>query len=131
MPKEFPRTRRISELLRRELAQLIRTEIDDPRMAMVSLTGVLVSKDLSHAKIYVTILNDVAEERAATIRHLNEAAGLLRHRLAHQVRMRSVPRLTFLYDESIERGARLSALIAAALAEDEARHQSVNEDDVT
>ncbi|MCP5419849.1 MAG: 30S ribosome-binding factor RbfA [Gammaproteobacteria bacterium] len=129
MPKEFPRTRRVSELLRRELAQLIHDAIDDPRGAMVSITNVLVSKDLGQAKVYVTILSDDAASRAAIVTHLNEIAGLLRHNLAHQVRMRSVPRLRFLYDETVERGARLSALIAAAVAEDEARHESQNDDE--
>lgn len=130
MPKEYPRTRRVSELLRRELAQLIRTEIDDPRMAMVSITNVLVSKDLRHAKVYVTILTDEAEQRRETVEHLNQVAGLLRHRLAQQVRMRGVPRINFLYDETLERGAHLSALIAAAVAEDERRHRASDEDDL-
>jgi ribosome-binding factor A len=121
MSREFSRTRRIGEQLRRELAQLMREEIGDPRMAMVSITSVVVTRDLSQAKVYVTILGDPAE-RGAVIAGLNQVAALLRHQLGRKMYIRTVPRLEFLYDEVVEWGARLSALISQTVAADAARH---------
>jgi len=117
MPKEFSRTRRVGEQLKRELAELIRAEIDDPRMAMVSMTAVEVSRDLAHAKVYVTILIDPAE-RAELVAGLNQAAPLLRRELGRRMHIRTVPQLKFFYDESVEAGARLASLIATAVAAD-------------
>ncbi|NJN46221.1 MAG: 30S ribosome-binding factor RbfA [Candidatus Competibacteraceae bacterium] len=128
MPKEFPRTRRVGEQIRRELAQLIRVEIGDPRLAMVSITTVAVSRDLSYAKVYVTILGDPGE-RAGLVAKLNHAAPGLRHHLGRLMRIRKVPNLTFIYDEVVEHGAQLSSLISAAVAEDNARHQSTGDEE--
>jgi len=121
MPKEFSRTRRIGEQIRRDLAQLIRDEVRDPRMAMVSITGVRVTRDLAHAKVYVTILGDPAE-RGVLVANLNQVAPMLRHELGRKMYIRTVPRLEFVYDEVVEQGARLSALIDAAVTADAARH---------
>ncbi len=121
MPKEFSRTRRIGEQIRRDLAQLIRDEVRDPRMAMVSITGVKVTRDLAHAKVYVTILGDPAE-RGVLVANLNQVAPMLRHQLGRKMYIRTVPRLEFVYDEVVEQGARLSALIDAAVTADAARH---------
>jgi ribosome-binding factor A len=121
MPKEFSRTRRIGEQIRRDLAQLIRDEVRDPRMAMVSITGVKVTRDLAHAKVYVTILGDPAE-RGVLVANLNQVAPMLRHELGRKMYIRTVPRLEFVYDEVVEQGARLSALIDAAVTADAARH---------
>ncbi|MBL8258334.1 MAG: 30S ribosome-binding factor RbfA [Candidatus Competibacteraceae bacterium] len=120
--KAFPRTRRIGEQIRRELAELIRTELRDPRLALISMTGVEVSRDLGHARIYVTLMGDPAEwsERVA---ELNQAAPLLRRELGRRMRIRTVPKLEFRYDEVVERGARLSALIDEAVATDASRHR--------
>jgi len=122
MPKEFPRTRRIGEQLRRELAELIRAEIRDPRMAMVSMTTVEVSRDLAHAKVYITLLGDPAG-RADVLAVLNHTAPMLRGELGRRLHIRTVPRLEFVYDEVVERGARLSSLISEAVAADTARHR--------
>jgi ribosome-binding factor A len=121
MPKEFSRTRRVGEQIRRDLAQLIRDEVRDPRMAMVSITGVKVTRDLAHAKVYVTILGDPAE-RGVLVANLNQVAPMLRHELGRKMYIRTVPRLEFVYDEVVEQGARLSALIDAAVTADAARH---------
>jgi ribosome-binding factor A len=122
MPKGFPRTRRIGEQVRRELALLIRSEIRDPRMVMVSITSVEVTRDLAHARVYVTMLGDVTA-RAELLSGLNQAAPMLRRELGKRMHIRTVPQLTFLYDEVVERGARLSSLISAAVAADAARHR--------
>jgi ribosome-binding factor A len=122
MPKGFPRTRRIGEQVRRELAQLIRNEIRDPRMVMVSITSVEVTRDLAYGKVYVTMLGDPTA-RAELLSGLNQAAPMLRRELGKRMHIRTVPQLTFLYDEVVEQGARLSSLISAAVAADAARHR--------
>ncbi len=115
MPREFPRTRRVGEQIQRELAGLVHAEIKDPRLGMVSISGVTVSRDLAHAKVYVSVLGDEAAV-TASLRVLNNAAGFLRRRLGRQMRIRAVPRLRFYFDQSIEEGARMDALINAAVS---------------
>lgn len=127
MAKEFPRTRRVGEQLKRELAQLIRSEADDPRLALVSITAVEVTRDLAYAKIYVTLVG-AAEARTAVLAGLNRLAPEFRRLLGRNLHIRMVPRLTFLYDEVVERGAELSALIDHAVAEDRARHRDDDPD---
>ncbi|KEZ72236.1 ribosome-binding factor A, partial [Pseudomonas syringae pv. syringae FF5] len=117
MAKEYSRTQRIGDQMQRELAQLIRREIKDPRVGLVTITAVDVSRDVGHAKIFMTVMGqDSAEEIAQTIKVLNAAAGFLRMQLAREMKLRSVPQLHFHYDESVVRGAHLSALIERAVA---------------
>ena len=103
------RPQKVADLIQRELSELLRRELRDPRVGMVTLTAVDVSPDLSHAKIFVTILEK--EKQAETIRALQRAAGFLRSQLAHRMKLYTTPELRFAYDESIERGDRLSRLI--------------------
>lgn len=117
MPRDFPRTRRIGEQMQRELAALIRTEVKDPRVGMVTVSAVEVTRDLAHAKVFITVLGD-EDARRDSLTALNKAAGFLRHELGQRMLTRTVPQLRFVYDESIERGSRLSALIDAAVASD-------------
>jgi ribosome-binding factor A len=119
--KTIPRTRRVGEQIRRELAELIRAELRDPRLALVSMTSVEVSRDLAYARIYVTLMGDPAE-RNERVAELNRVAPLLRRELGRRMRLRVVPKLEFRYDEIVEQGARLSALIDAAVASDANRH---------
>lgn len=121
MMKAFPRTRRIGEQIRRELAEIIRDELRDPRLALISMTSVEVSRDLAHARIYVTLLGDPAE-RTERVSELNHAAPLLRRELGRRMHIRTVPKLEFRYDEVIERAAQLSALIDTAVADDARKH---------
>ncbi len=118
MPREFNRTRRIAEQLQRELAQVIREEMKDPRLGLVTVVAADVSRDLSHARIYVTLLSGDAEERKTSVDILNRSAGFLRGFIGRRMRLRVVPRLHFQYDVSIDQGAELSALIDAAVASD-------------
>ena len=110
------RPRRVAELLRRELATLIRHELKDPRARGVTITAVDVSPDLSSAKVYLTTLGapEAAKESVAA---LNHAAQYLRHRLLARLVLRGVPQLQFRYDESVERGRVLTDLIERAVAE--------------
>ncbi|MDS4025984.1 MAG: 30S ribosome-binding factor RbfA [Candidatus Contendobacter sp.] len=120
-----PRTRRIGEQIRRDLAELIRAELRDPRLTLVSTTSAEVSRDLAYARIYVTAVCDPAE-RAELVAELNRAAPLLRRELGRRLRTRTVPKLEFRYDETVEHGARLSALIDAAVATDTERHHAAD-----
>lgn len=118
MPKDYPRSRRIAEQIQRELSEIVRLELKDPRVGMITLTDVEVTPDMEHAKIFFTRLGDAADNEAVTLA-LRHAAGFLRSELAHRMRLRVVPELRFEYDESVERGVRLSNLIDAAVASDQ------------
>ncbi len=119
MPKDYARTDRVAEQIQRELAELIRLEVKDPRVRMVTLTGVEVARDYSHAKVFYTTLqgSDKAVQQG-----LERAAGFLRSQLAHAMKLRVIPQLHFVYDASVERGAKLSQLIDQAIASDRASH---------
>lgn len=119
MAKEYSRTQRIGDQMQRELAQLIRREVKDPRVGLVTITAVDVARDLGHAKVYITVMgNDGAEQVAQSIKVLSAASGFLRTQLGREMKLRSVPQLHFVYDESVARGVHLSALIERAVAED-------------
>ena len=116
MPRDFPRSRRIADQIQRELADLIRLELKDPRVPeLVTVTGVEVSADQSHAKVFFTLLGDDTKIAEATA-GLKSAAGFLRTQLGHRMKLRVVPQLDFKYDTSVERGLRLSQLIDEAVA---------------
>ena len=121
MPREFPRTRRVAEQLQRELAALIREELKDPRLGMVSVSAVEVSRDLSHARVYVSVLGSEqqAQDSLGVLKH---AAGYLRHKLGKLMHMRVIPELHFFQDRSLEEGARMGALINRAIASDRGGH---------
>jgi ribosome-binding factor A len=117
MPRDYSRTLRVAEQIQRELADLLRLEVKDPRIGMVTLTDVEVTADYGHAKVFFTLLGST-EQVAAAAAGLNHAAGFLRHELGQRIKLRSVPQLHFLYDESVERGVRLSRLIDEAVGAD-------------
>lgn len=118
MPKDFSRTRRVAEQIQRELAMLIQREIKDPRLGMVTVSGVDVTKDLSIAKVYVSVLNET-QDIEQSLEVLNHAAGFLRHALGQNLVLRAVPHLQFLYDDTIARGNALSSLINDAVSSDQ------------
>ncbi len=119
MAKEYSRTQRIGDQMQRELAQLIRREVKDPRVGLVTITAVDVSRDVGHAKVFITVMGaDGGEVVERNLEILRDAAGYLRMLLGKVMKVRSVPQLQFHYDESIARGAHLSALIDRAVAED-------------
>jgi ribosome-binding factor A len=117
MPREFTRAERVSDAVQQELAVLIRDEVRDPRVGMVSVTDVDVSRDLAYAKIHVTFVGDRDQEEIdQAVKALNGAAGYLRKLLAASIKLRITPKLTFIYDESGRRGQHLSALIDYAMS---------------
>ena len=123
MAREFSRTQRVAEQLQRDLAQLIQQEIKDPRLGLVTVNGVKISKDLSYADVYITVLGIEESEEAinSNIKILNRAAGFLRGRAAKAIKLRVMPQLRFHYDSSVARGNYLSSLINKAVAEDRSR----------
>lgn len=119
MPKDFDRSRRVAEQIQRELAVIIQQELTDPRVSsMVTVSAVELSRDFKHAKVFITSLDDTHNHND-TVAALQHAAGFLQHELGHRLVMRTIPRLHFVYDESIERGTNLSALIDQALKDDQ------------
>jgi ribosome-binding factor A len=120
MPRDFPRSRRIAEQIQRELAEIMRVGLKDPRVGMITLTDVEVTSDGEHAKVFFTVLGEASRVEEAT-EGLQHAAGYLRSQLARSLSVRIVPHLHFKYDPSVERGARLSQLIDQAVAEDTQR----------
>jgi len=111
------RAQRVGEQIQRELAQMLRDEVKDPRVGRVTITAVDVSPDLSHAKVFITDLAG-GEHAEESLRALGRTAGFLRSELAHRMNLYSVPQLHFAYDDSIESGIRLSKLIDDAVASD-------------
>lgn len=121
MAKEYSRTQRVADYLQRELAALIQHELRDPRIGMVSITGVNVSRDMGHAKIYFTVLgSDSGEDASESSEALNKAAGFLRSQISRDSNMRSVPQLRFYFDSSVGRGRELEDLIRKAAQADRA-----------
>jgi ribosome-binding factor A len=108
------RSARIADQIQRELAEVIRLEMRDPRVGLVTLTGVELSRDQSHAKVFFTVLGPEADG-GDSLEGLQRASGFLRSELARRLTTRKVPELHFAFDESVERGVRLSALIDAAV----------------
>ena len=116
MPRDFKRSERVAGSLRRELAQLIQMEVKDPEVGFISLSDVEVSRDLAHAKVFVTVFE--SDKAGASLKALKRAAGYLRRRLGQEMRIRSVPELHFHHDASVETGERMDDLIEAAVASD-------------
>ncbi|MSP52894.1 MAG: 30S ribosome-binding factor RbfA [Gammaproteobacteria bacterium] len=112
------RAQRISDQMQREIGTMILREMSDPRVQLVSVSHVDVSRDLAFAKVYFTVLGEQNEIDLAQ-EALDNAAGFLRNRLAEEMNLRKTPKLTFIYDKSSADGLRLSAKIDAAIAADE------------
>ncbi|RKQ95803.1 ribosome-binding factor A [Kushneria sinocarnis] len=126
--REFSRTDRVAEQLAHELALLIQREVKDPRLGMVTVGSARVSRDLSYADVYITLMGENSDERVRdNLAVLEGAAGFLRHRLGQQLKLRHVPQLRFHYDDSVERGHALSSLIDEAVA-DGRRRRDEDED---
>ncbi|CAJ1806176.1 30S ribosome-binding factor RbfA [Aeromonas jandaei] len=123
MAREFSRTRRVGQQIQREIALILQREVKDPRIGMVTVSDVEVSRDLNYAKIYVTFLqleND-AERINEGLKALTEAAGYIRSLLGSAMRLRVVPELRFFYDQTLVEGMRLSNLVTNTIREDKRR----------
>ena len=107
------RPQKLGDLIQRELSELVQRELRDPRVGMITLTSVDVSPDLSHAKVFFTVLDKQKLEQ--TLQGLKRSAGFLRSQLAKRIKLYTTPELRFVYDESVERGDHLSRLIDSVI----------------
>jgi len=127
--REFKRTDRVGDQLQKELAVLIQREVKDPRLGMVTVSGVTVSRDFGYADVYVTLLGEDSPERVKeNLKVLRQAGGFLRSQIARRIKLRHVPELRFHYDESVVRGQRLSSLIEQAVSSDRERQAGAAQD---
>ena len=130
MPADFSRSRRVGELIQRELATLLSREVKDPRLALISITAVDVTRDLSLAKVFYTVMDinhdsDETHNKIAVVKEsLKKASGFLRYELGHRIQLRIVPKLEFFYDQSVVHGSELSSLIDHVIEDDKKRHNS-------
>ncbi|MGB5398094.1 MAG: 30S ribosome-binding factor RbfA [Gammaproteobacteria bacterium] len=126
MPREFSRSQRMAEQIRRDISEIVRGELKDPRMGLCSFTEVRVSRDMSHALIFCSVLNE--QDSQETVDTLNRAGGFLRSQLARRIKARIVPTLKFVLDDSMTRGEAMDALIKRAVSADKEHQQN---DDVS
>ena len=120
--REFSRTDRVAQQIQKEIAVILQREIKDPRLGMVTVSAVEVSRDLSYAKVFITVLNTSDEDKtkqSAAI--LNEATGYIRSLLGKRIRARIMPELKFVIDNSLMEGMRISNLVDSVIKEDNAK----------
>ena len=130
MPREFTRSDRVSDAIQRILGQVIAQEVRDPRIGLVNINAVTVTRDMAYAKVYVTFVGSETEaESVAAASVLNKASGFLRGFIAKELIMRSVPKLQFIYDKTAIRGQELSYLIDRAVREDSLHEHDDEHDD--
>jgi ribosome-binding factor A len=135
MPREFTRAERVSDSVQQELATLIRSEVRDPRVGMVNVTEVQISRDLAYGKVFVNFVGDREQEQIdEAMAALNGASGYLRKLLGASIQLRIVPKLNFIFDETGRRGQHLSALIDLAISKempaDDAGQQDTDQKDL-
>ena len=124
MAREFKRSDRVAQEIQKEIAVILQREVKDPRIGMVTVSDVEVSSDLAYAKVFVTFLFD-HDEQAITqgMKGLKKAAPYIRTLLGKTMRLRIVPEIRFIYDESLVEGMRMSNLVSNVIREDEAKHK--------
>ena len=120
MPKEYSRSQRVVEQIHRELAEMIRLEVKDPRVGFITISGVEITPDYAHAKVFFTSMTGEADV-PEILQGLRRAGGFLRRELGRRMRIHTIPELHFHYDRSVEEGARLSRLIDDVVRDDAAR----------
>ena len=124
MSREFKRSDRVSQELKKEVAVILQREVKDPRIGMVTVSDVEVSRDLEYAKIFVTFLFDNDQEAINQgMKGLEKASPYIRSLVGKAMRLRIVPELRFIYDESLVEGMRMSNLVSNVIREDEAKHK--------
>jgi len=121
MSRDFARSRRVAEQIKRNLSEIVRRELKDPRVQFLTVTGVDVTRDFSHARVYYSLLQPDADP-APTQAALDRAAGFIRAQLGKTMHVRQVPELHFIHDASLSEGARITSLIEDTVESDRARH---------
>ncbi|KAA6208996.1 30S ribosome-binding factor RbfA [Avibacterium paragallinarum] len=128
MAREFKRSDRVAQELQKEIAVILQREVKDPRIGMVTVSDVEVSRDLAYAKVFVTFLFDQNESIIESgMQGLEKASPYIRSLLAKAMRLRIVPELRFIYDQSLVEGMRMSNLVSEVIRDDEKRHQPAQE----
>jgi len=130
MAKEFSRTRRIGQQLQQELAQVLQRDIKDPRIGMVTVNDVEVSRDLSYAKVYVTFFEEDNAIVAKKLEAICSASGYIRSLVAGRMKLRVMPELRFIYDASLVEGMRMSNLVTRVIHDDQAKQKKHGTEDV-
>lgn len=123
MAREFSRADRVAQELQKEIAIILQREVKDPRIGMVTVSDVELSRDLAYAKVFVTFLFD--DDESAIVRGLeglNKASGYIRTLVGKAMRLRIVPELRFMYDQSLVEGMRMSNLVTNVIRKDQERH---------
>lgn len=129
MAKEFSRTQRVGQQIQKEIAGILQREVKDPRIGMVTVSGVDVSRDLAYATVYVTLLNNDSESIEESMHGLSEASGYVRILLGKALRLRIVPEIRFVYDNSLVEGLRLSGLVSEAISSDKKKQKQSGRDE--
>ncbi|AKO45643.1 30S ribosome-binding factor RbfA [[Haemophilus] ducreyi] len=124
MSREFKRSDRVAQELQKEIAVILQREVKDPRIGMVTVSDVEVSRDLAYAKIFVTFLLDNDQDIIAQgMKGLEKAGPYIRTLLGKAMRLRIVPELRFIYDQSLVEGMRMSNLVSNVIKSDQAKHK--------
>ena len=131
MARDFSRAERVAQQIQKEVAQILQRELKDPRVGMVTVSAVEVSRDLAYAKIFISALLQADEKAEAAVKQLNGSAAFVRSLLAKSMRMRVVPNIKFYLDTSVNEGLRMSKLVDDAIASDtkKAQENSTDKDD--
>ncbi|WP_206484233.1 30S ribosome-binding factor RbfA [Thalassotalea sp. G2M2-11] len=129
MAREFARTDRVAQEIQKEVAMIIQREVKDPRLGMVTVSAVEVTRDLAYAKIFVTFFTLEGQNVDKSVDILNEAASFIRTLLAKRIKARIMPELRFVYDKSMVEGVRMTNLVNQAIADDERKHSAKDEDE--
>jgi ribosome-binding factor A len=128
MPKEFHRTDRVADMLQMELAALLHQEANDPRFAELTVVEVRVTRDLSHAKVFVSTLDDDPEKVASLQKALKKATGFIRSQIAKRMMLRIVPTMSFILDSTYKKGHSLTSMIESAVESDKKQMPPADEE---
>lgn len=129
MARDYARTDRVGQQIQKEIAMIIQREVKDPRLGMVTVNDVEITRDLAYAKVFVTFFTLEGQSEKESEKILNEAAGYIRTLLAKRIKARIMPELRFVYDQSMSEGVRMTTLVNQAVADDERRSGKNNADD--
>ncbi len=113
----YKRSQRVSDLLREEIAEIVKFKLKDPRLGFITVTGVDVTEDIRMASVYVSVLKD--EEKKSTIEILNAAKSFIRSELSKRLRMKFIPTIEFRLDLSAEYGSKIEKLLKEIRSKDE------------
>lgn len=131
MAREFARTDRVAQEIQKEIAMIIQREVKDPRLGMVTVNAVEVTRDLAYAKIFVTFFTLEGQNVDHSLEVLNDAASYIRTLLAKRIKARIMPALRFIYDKSMVEGVRMGNLVDEAIAADQKNHPEQTDADTT